>query len=241
MASKTRPTPETDEAREPTIRELREQAARLGDVDALWNELTTRNWSMIDVEDVFGHLLRAIEVRSRRDPEAYAGETFSRMIGFVSGLLFRSHYYLNFRIARNGRATRDNGPSDFPPEVAEKLIPRLMDLQGHLSELLAAQASVARQWELIHAKRAENGRGVGGDDKAKGVRRSPKAQASATGHMRLPEVPGAKPRKAGRKSKANGKSNGHLEPTPVDVGPINRIGKYLNGDGAGDNGVGHDD
>ncbi|MEO6808905.1 MAG: hypothetical protein ABI353_07315 [Isosphaeraceae bacterium] len=241
MANKTRLTPEADEAREPTICEKRELAARSGDIDSLWNELTTRHYSLIDQEELFGHLLRALEVRSRRDPEAFAGDTFARMIGFVSYLTLRSTFYVNARIARYGRATQGNGPAAFPPDVAEKLIPRLIDLQGHLAELIQGQATTARQWELIHAKRAENGRGVGGDVKANRARRSPKAPASANGHTKPPEAIGAKPRKASGKDRANDKSNDHREPAILDTGPINRIGKFLNGDGAGDNGVGHDD
>ena len=241
MPKKSRPDPESTEAREPSIREKRELAARSGDIKALWDEITTKHYSMVDQAELFDLLLRALDVRSRRDPEAFAGETFARMIGFISYLTLRSTFYVNHRITRNGRASRDNGPADFPPEVAEKLIPRLMDLQGHLTELLAAQASVARQWELIHGKRAENGRGAGRDSKADGSRRSRKSSASANGHTKPPEAPGRKPRKTSRKDQANGKSNGHLEPTRVDVGPINRIGKFLNGDGVGTDGVGHDD
>ena len=234
MAYKAHPGPESPEPRDPTPRE---QAARSGDVETLWNELTTRHYSMVDQEEIFGHLLRAIEVRSLQDPEAFAGETFARMIAFVSYMTMRSAFYVTHRITRHGRATRDNGPADFPPEVAERLIPRLMDLQGHLTELLASQASVARQWELIHGKRTENDRAIVRDGKAKGVRRSRKAPASTNGHTKPTGVPGAKPPKASGKDQANG----HQEPLILDVGPINRIGRYLNGDGSGSNGVGHDD
>lgn len=238
MASKKRPGPKSPEAREPTPREL---ASRSGDVDTLWNELTTRHFSMVDQEEIFGHLLRAIEVRCRQDPEAFAAENFSRMIGFVSYLTLRATFYASHRIARHGRATRDNGPADFPPEVAEKLIPRLMDLQGHLSELMQAQAASARSWELILAKRIENDRTVGSGGKAKGLRGSRKVSASANGHTKPAKAPGAKPRKASGKDKSNGKSNGHIEPVILDVGPINRIGRFLNGDGSGSNGVHGDD
>ncbi len=167
MARKTRHTAESSGTRESTIRERREQAARSGDVDAIWGEITTKHFSMVDQEELFALLLRALDVRSR-DPEAFAAENFTRMIGFVSYLTLRAGFYVNHRIARHGHATRDNGPADFPPEVAEKLIPRLMDLQGHLTELMQAQATTARSWELIHAKRAEKDRVVGGDDKADG-------------------------------------------------------------------------
>jgi len=241
MASKKRPGHRSPEARGPSIRELRKIAGQTGDVDALWNELTTRHFSMVDQEEIFGHLLRAIEVRSREGPEAFAGDTFARMIGFISYLTLRAAFYLNHRVSRHGRATCDHGPADFPPEVADKLIPRLMDLQGHLSELMQAQAVTARSWQLILAKRIENDRAVGSGGKAKGARRSRKVQASANGHTKPPNAPGAKPRKASAKHKSNGKSNGHQEPAILDAGPINRIGRYLNGDASGVNGVGHDD
>ncbi len=237
MASKVRQSPESTEPREPTPRE---QAARSGDIDTLWNELTTRHYSMVDQEEIFGFLLRAIEVRCRQDPEAFAGDTFARMIGFVSYLTLRSSLNVNFRIARHGRATRDNGPADIPAEVADRLIPRHMDLQGHLSKLMQAQASIARQWELARAKRAENDRGEGGDDKVDGVRRSRKAPASPNGHPKPTKAPGAKPRKARRYESSNGASNGHTEPPLIDVRPINRIDRFLNADGSGSNG-GHGD
>ena len=238
MASTKRPGPEPTQPREPTPRE---KAARSGDIDALWDELVTKKWTMVDQEEIFGHLLRAIEVRSREDPEAFAGDMFARMTGLIGYLTLRSHFYLGHRVGQHGRATRDWGPADFPKDVVESLLPRTLAFQGHLSELMQAQASVARQWELVHGKRAENGRGVGGDGKANGTRRPHKAPASANGHTKPPEAPDAKPRKASGKDRANGKSNGHAEPVILDVGPINRIGRYLNGHGSGSNGVGHDD
>ena len=114
------------------LSEIRQQAARSGDIDAIWHEIATQPWTMVDQEELFGHLLRAIEVRSRRDPEAFAADAFARMIGLVSYLTLRGHYYVGHRVARHGKATRGGGPADLPPDVSEKLLPRLMDLQGHL-------------------------------------------------------------------------------------------------------------
>src|SRR4051794_12369618 len=140
MARKAPPAAAT-EPREPTIRERREQAARAGDVDAIWHELVTRHFSMVDQEELFGLLLRALDARSRDDPAAFAAENYTRMVGFISYLALRTSFYVSHRIARHGRSTRHDGPSDFPPDVAERLIPRLMDLQGHLTELMQAQAA----------------------------------------------------------------------------------------------------
>ncbi|WZO96107.1 hypothetical protein EP7_003089 [Isosphaeraceae bacterium EP7] len=236
MASRKRTRTDPRRAAGPTVREMREQATRDGDVDALWAELTKRHFSMVDQEELFGLLLRALEVRGRRDPEAFAADNFVRMIGFVSYLMMRSTFYINHRIAQHGRATQTKGPADLPADVSGTLLPRIMDLQGHLAELLQAQAGNARQWELARAKRADNDRRAGGGGKSAAVRRERTSPASANGHSTPPKAPREKHHKVRRAEPPDGALNGFPEPPLAIALPVNRIGRYMDGQGSASEG-----
>jgi hypothetical protein len=78
-----------------------------GDVEQLWGVVAAARWDLIvDMEQVFSLLLRAITVRAERDPAGFAAETFTRMIGYNTYLLMRSQMYINLRLGQHGRSTR---------------------------------------------------------------------------------------------------------------------------------------
>jgi hypothetical protein len=133
-----------------------------GDIESLWGVLAAARWDrIVDMEQVFSLLLKAITVRDERDPARFAAETFTRMVGFNTYLLMRAQLYVNLRLGQHGRSTRALGRPDFSLAAVEPLIPGLLELQTALAETMAAQATTARAYELARAKRIENDRSEG--------------------------------------------------------------------------------
>jgi hypothetical protein len=132
--------------------------ARTGDVDGLWRVLTTSLPGLFGVEETFQLLARAIQVRSRQAPAAFAAELYSRMVGFVGYLTMRTHLYAGRLVAVHDR--HDRGFAELPRELTDVLLPRLVQLQEHLAELMSAQAATARLWALTRQKEIDNGRAV---------------------------------------------------------------------------------
>src|SRR5262245_54614309 len=130
-----RTTPRPKRRKKKTIAETREEMALSGDVDGLWHLLTTSLPIMLDLEVVFGLLARAIEVRSRQDPAGFASEMFSRLVGFTSYLLLRSHMHAGRLLGQYDRSGR--GIAELPRELADVLWPRILQMQQHLAEMLA--------------------------------------------------------------------------------------------------------
>jgi len=200
-------------SRKLTPHEQRIRWAANGNVEQLWGVLTAARWDLIvDMEQVFSLLLKAITVRAGRDPAGFAAETFTRMIGFNTYLLMRSQMYINLRLGQHGRSTRALGRPDFSLSAVAELIPGMLELQTALAETMAAQATTARAYELARAKRIENDRAEG--VKAGARQPAPRAPAPADGTA---ETMGA----GGRTS--------------------NRVTGLLDGSGSNTNGAAHDD
>ena len=197
---------------EPTPREVRARWAERGDVEALWRLIRDSRWDDIDQEETFKLLLRAVEVRGREDPEGFAALLLGQMVGFTAGLVFRSQRYVDIRVVEHARANRVRGPVDLPQDVVEPLLPRTLELQHHLAELLQVQANVARVRELTRNKRLENHRA--GDTSVT----APRARSS------------------GKKVEKEGGTPGPLD---RDGETSNRIAGYLNGRRPGANGEAH--
>jgi hypothetical protein len=77
--------------------------------------------------------------------------------------------------------------ADLSADVAERLLPRLMEMQRGLAEVLVAQAQTVRLWGLARAKEAKAVRVAGAE------RRRPRAPAGEDGR----EEAGAADAKAG--------------------------------------------
>lgn len=195
----------------PSPREVRAGWAKNGDVEPLWRLLADSPWDRIDREDVVKLLFQALEVRSRADPARFAADVMGRMTVFVTTLMMRSHLLLAAAIEQDGRAVRMRArpPGDLPRVAVESLIPRTLELQEHLASLLAAQASVARQWGLVSKNKPKADRGeVQASRNVKGKRRAKSTEA-------VPSAVGA---------------DGH---------PENRLAALLNGHGPGAHGSHH--
>ena len=167
-------------SRKLTPHEQRARWAEDGDVESLWGVLAAGRWDLIvDMEQVFSLLLKAITVRAERDPAGFAAETFTRMIGFNTYLLMRSQMYINLRLGQHGRSTRALGRPDFSLSAVAELIPGLLELQRVLAETMAAEATTSRAHELARAKRIENDRAEG--VKAGARKPAPRGHAVANG------------------------------------------------------------
>jgi hypothetical protein len=138
-----------------TIAETREQMAVSGDIDGLFSLLSISCCGDIDWEATFKLLTRAITVRSQRDPAAFVGEMYHRMHGFVSFLVLRSHICAGKLIAQHDRSMRGAATAELPRSL-ETVLPQLIELQQHLSEIASAQASTARSWALARGKQLAN-------------------------------------------------------------------------------------
>lgn len=147
-----RPRPWTDQARE--------AMAASGDVDGLWQLLTTRPRDLLDSEQTFRQLLQAAGVRARQDPAAYSAEVFARLVALTSYLVLRTHYLAGRAIAGHDLQRSRHADGDVPSEFAEVILPRLFELHSHLATLLQAQASTARLWQLARPRQSPGGRPV---------------------------------------------------------------------------------
>ncbi len=166
----------------------REQVAQDGDIDALWEILTRPRPVGFDPSEIFPHLVKAIEVRARQSPQAFAGEILTRVVSLTSYLCMRDQFLIIRSIEQFARSAQGRGRIDLPPPLADRAIPRLLDLQRSLCEVLGAQATILRMHELAKAKRIENDRAerkpsakATGKTKAKASRKPPSAPVHING------------------------------------------------------------
>jgi hypothetical protein len=160
----------------PSLRERRRRAEEAGDVEALLQEIRNKPAGFLNLGEMYRHVERACQVGARTDPEGFAKEMLGRVAGFNAYLCLRLQNYVAARLAGHDammRAAGRDGHCDFPPDLAERLLPRLTEVQRSLAEVLAVQAQVHRSWALTRAKEERSGRPAGAKPAAR--RRSRKA------------------------------------------------------------------
>lgn len=142
----------------PSPREVRERWAAEGDVEALLDLIRQTSWSMISVGEQLQNLATACRVAAKADPERFARLMFAEMVGINAFLTLRTQLYITNRVV--GRGPRPCTPSlaDISPDVVDRLLPRLLEMQRGMAEILHAQASTARMWALARAKDSQAGR-----------------------------------------------------------------------------------
>ena len=148
----------SEQTKEMTPRESRRQLAETGKYEELLRQLAAKPWTMIDVEETWGLVLRAIEVRSQEDREGFADNILNTMVQFSSYLLLRTHFIVGRRISQHDHAQRTCGHVDFSPDVLTKHIPMLTELQGHVADLIQTQAAVIRLRQLARRGKIKNDR-----------------------------------------------------------------------------------
>jgi hypothetical protein len=183
----------------PTPRERRRLWAEEGNVEALLREIRTKPWSGFPIDEAFKHILAACEVRAKTDPEEFARMLFAEMAALNGFLLLRTQVFIIDRVVGRGPFACKPTLGDLSADVAERLVPRLMEMQRGLAEILVAEASTARLWGLAKAKEAQAGRAAGAE-------------------RRRPHRPGAPGGKDGREeseaadAKAGGPRDGMVPP-----------------------------
>src|SRR5262249_26514654 len=141
-----------DPSEGPTIAESRRLRAENGDVQGLWDVLSTTPWSMLDLEEMFRLLLRALEVSGARDPAAHAEQLFRRMVCFSACLLMRSEYYISRILNGHDRSTTGRAAIFLPRDLTQEHLGQVLMLQTHLTALLESQARTARVWGLARRR-----------------------------------------------------------------------------------------
>jgi hypothetical protein len=112
------------------------------------------------------------------------------MVQFTSYLLMRTHFLVGLRMSQRDNALRTHGHVDFSPEVLTKHIPMLVELQGHVADLIQTQAAVIRLRQLARRGKIKNDRAERATTRQ--ARRYPKPDPVSI-HQLRPACPNGKP------------------------------------------------
>jgi hypothetical protein len=142
----------------PTPREVRRRYAEQGNVEALLAEIRSKSsWGFFSVDEVLKFVLDACQVRAKSDPEGFGRLLFAEMAALNGFLLLRTQVFIVDRVVGRGPFPVKPSLSDLSADVAERLLPRLIEMQRGMAEVLVAQAQTARLWGLARAKEAQAG------------------------------------------------------------------------------------
>ena len=187
----------------PTPHEVRRRWAQEGNVEALLHEIRSKRWGFFSIDEVLKHILDACQVRARSDPEGFGRMLFAEMVALNGFLMLRTQVFIVDRVVGRGPFPCKPAMADLSSDVAERLLPRLMEMQRGLAEVLVAQAQTARLWGLAKAKEAQAGRAAGAE------RRGP----------RRPDAPGGEDRRdasGAADANAGGPRDGMIPPPARD-------------------------
>ena len=139
----------------PSPREVRKRWVEEGDVEAFLDLIRNKPWSSFSIAEQLRNLQRACEVRAMKDPAAFAGDMFARIVAFNSFLVLRCQLVVADRVV--GRGELPSTPAHRRPlERRGRSAPAPPDGDaGRRAEVLVAQAKAARVWSLIRAKEAQ--------------------------------------------------------------------------------------
>ena len=94
----------------------------------------------------------------------------------------RTQIYITERVVGRGELPSTPTIADLSNDVVERLIPRLIEMQQALAEILTAQAQTARLWRLTQPREAQADRVASTD------RCSPDAQPARAGQGKKPNA-----------------------------------------------------
>jgi hypothetical protein len=215
MASKSQPVPVPNGPQPPTIRESRLALAEAGKYEELEAILKETHPSILDVEEIWSFVLRAMEVRARQDPQRFAADIYAGMVSFSSYMAMRARHFLGRRLLHQGEAVRAGDPAGVDPHTYDDHVPKLVELQGHVAELLQGQAATARAWQLARRGKIENEKAERASSRPP---RMPTAEAEAPSEA-APAQDGTDPEQTGELVL----SNGHPTATHANGKPTNRL------------------
>jgi len=157
----------------PSPREVRRRWVEEGNIDPFLDLIRKMPWSMVSVGEQLRNLQMACEVKARKDPAAFSEEVFSRVVAFNAFLVLRTQLLVAERVVGRGELPSTPAIVDLSNDVTERLLPRLVEMQRGLAEILVAQAKAARAWGLARAKEAQADRAVAtGHEPPRGARSS---------------------------------------------------------------------
>jgi hypothetical protein len=232
MAKMSQPVPVPSGPQPPTIRETRLALAEAGKYEELVKILKVTDWSILNVDEIWGLVLRAMEVRAKQDPERFAADIYAEMVSLSSYMVMRAQFFLSRRILHQGQTMRAGDHAGIDPHIYQDHIPKLVELQEHVDELFQGQAATARAWQLARRGKIKN-------DKAE--RASSRPPRKLTAEVAAPTK--AAPMDDAADHERTGEhvlSNGHPMPTYANGKPANRIGGLLGVLGARVDEVPHD-
>ena len=144
----------------PSPRETRRRWAADGNVEAILDLIRNTPWSSISVGEQLQNLLAACRAGAKADPEGFSRHVFAELVGLNTFLTLRTQLFVTERVVGRGPMPCTPTLVDFSPDVNERVLPRLLDLQRAMAEILHAQAATARMWALARAKEAQADRAV---------------------------------------------------------------------------------
>jgi hypothetical protein len=127
--------------------EKREQLARAGDVRGLFQLIAGSGPGLLDIKSAYSLLYQALDVASSRDPADFAGEIFQQMVSFSSYVLLRVQLQCKQSLEQHDYRCGGQG-QQLPTDLVETELPQLHEIQAQVSEVLHAQASTARLWQM---------------------------------------------------------------------------------------------
>jgi hypothetical protein len=142
----------------PSPNEFYGAMAEAGDFEGLFKAYHESMPVLYDVDLFFPLLQRAIDVAASEDPSRFSQRIFSGAISFMALLGLRAQMTAEKALARldHGRGTRveDYWLQEGPVRT---VLNGLQEIQVQLANLLHAQASTARTWQLVKQRQLPSG------------------------------------------------------------------------------------
>lgn len=180
----------------PSPREVRRHWVEEGNVEAFLDLIRKTPWSSISIGEQLQNLMAACRAGAKADPEGFSRSVFAELVGLNAFLALRTGVYVAERVVGCGPMPCTPTLADFSPDVIERILPRLLEMQRAMAEVLHAQAATARMWALARAKDAKAGRAVAADHRSDrrsrpqdGKATSPRRKAAGAGGARDVVVP----------------------------------------------------
>lgn len=142
----------------PSPREIRRRWASEGNIEALLKLIRETPWSFISIDEQLQNLMAACRAGAKADPEGFSREVFAEMVAFTAYLTLRTQLYVGQKVVGRGAMPCTPALADFSVDILERLVPRLLEMERGMAEVLHAQAVTARVWALARAKEAKAGR-----------------------------------------------------------------------------------
>ncbi len=127
--------------------EQRELLVQAGDVQELFEMISSESPSFVDLRTAFGQIRRALEQASRGNPCTFTNDSFRSMTTFVRFVLLRLELLCRRELQIND-PTGSNQNGRISEEFQTNLLPLVERMQSHLATLLQLWASTTKLWQM---------------------------------------------------------------------------------------------